>query len=239
MSASEKVLWAVHYKKLDEFVAKAIDVKVTAVAIRTDNDLAKAIPVFHSKGVKVFGWRWPSSKRDVALNEANKVVALFTQGLDGYFVDPEGDKGKSWDWDLPGLEPLADEFCRVITTAAGGKPFGMTSHYRARNLFPHIPWKVFFQYATVLLPQAYWRSTQGQIGYGLPAENYVTSIWEWHEAGADKAKIVPMAGELGVATAAEIREYVAQALAEGIGQRHFYTYDETVKNEVWNSIALA
>lgn len=95
---TEKVLWVVNYDELKWFVGRAKYVKATAVAIRTDNDLLKAIPAFKDEGIKVYGWRWPSAKRDAAMKEAAKVADLLAKGLDGYFVDPEGDTGKPWDW---------------------------------------------------------------------------------------------------------------------------------------------
>src|SRR5262245_57162672 len=151
MANIEKVLWVVNYDQLEEIRDRAMAVKATAVAIRTDNDLVKAIPAFHNKGIQVYGWRWPSAKRDAAMPEANKVIELFTQGLDGYYVDPEGAQGKPWDWDQHGLAPLANDFCQTITVAAAGKPFGTTSHYRGKKTFGKLPWATFFQHSTVFL----------------------------------------------------------------------------------------
>lgn len=67
----EKVLWVVNYESLEWFIGRAAYVKASSVAIRTDNDLVKAIPAFHDKGIKVYGWRWPSAKRDAAMREAS------------------------------------------------------------------------------------------------------------------------------------------------------------------------
>jgi len=239
MATGEKVLWVVNYESLEEFIDKAIFVKATAVAIRTDNDLVKAIPAFNSKGIKVYGWRWPSAKRDAAMREANKVIGLLANGLDGYYVDPEGDKGKPWDWDQNGLGQLAEDFCSAITSAAVGKPFGMTSHYRGKKTFSKLPWASFFKYSTVLLPQAYWRSGDGVIGHGIPEDNYRMSIDFWSQSGADKEKIIPMAGELAHATASEIDAYIKEATAQGINDLHFYTYEDGVKDSVWSAVARA
>src|SRR5262249_35264002 len=152
-------LWVVNYNNLNEFIDRAVSIKATGVAIRTDNNLAKAIAEFHRHGIAVYGWRWPSAKRDAAMKEADKVISLLANGLDGYYVDPEGAHGKPWDWDQAGLEQLADEFCGTIKSAAPEKPLGTTSHYRGRRTFAALPWSTFFKYTDVFLPQAYWRST--------------------------------------------------------------------------------
>ena len=77
MATGEKVLWVVNYESLEEFIDKAIFVKATAVAIRTDNDLVKAIPAFNSKGIKVYGWRWPSAKRDAAMRAVDLLSCFY------------------------------------------------------------------------------------------------------------------------------------------------------------------
>lgn len=233
----EKTLWVVNYESLEWFIERATFVNASIVAIRTDNDLAKAIPAFHDKGIKVYGWRWPSAKRDAAMKEANKVVELLAKGLDGYYVDPEGATGKPYDWDQTGLDKLAEDFCKTITAA--GKPFGTTSHYRGKKTFGKLPWASFFKFSTVFLPQAYWRSDEGVIGHGIPEDNYRVSIDLWTQTGAAKDKIAPMAGELAHATAAEIDAYAREANAQGISSLHFYAAEERVKQSVWNAIARA
>lgn len=239
MPAQDKVLWVVNYDRLETFLEKALDIGANGVAIRTDNDVARAIPRFHDHGIKVFGWRWPSAKRDPAMREAAKVVDLLGHGLDGYFVDPEGARGKPYDWDLDGLEQLADDFCSAITAAAPGKPFGTTSHYRAKKVYPRLPWQTFFSHSTILLPQAYWRSDQGTIGGGVPENNYRVALEFWTQAGGDRAKIVPMAGELGQATADEIDAHVREAGANHIDTLHFYTFEDDIHASVWDAIGRA
>ena len=237
--SAEKVLWVVNYNNLDWFIERAKFIKATSVAIRTDCDIPKAIPKFHKEGIQVIGWRWPSVFRDPAMKEAKHVVDLFGQGLDGYYVDPEGDK-RSWDnWDQKGLEQLAEDFCSTITKAGKNKPFGVTSHYCGKFTFPNLPWKSFFKYSNLLLPQAYWRCPDGNIGHG-PNENYAVAIDRWVKTGGDKSFIVPMAGELGSSTAAEINTYAATAAAQKITKLHFYAAEEkTVKDSVWNAMAAA
>src|SRR5262249_31836168 len=83
-----------------------VAIGATAVAIRTDNDLLTAIPAFHHKGLKVYGWRWPSAQRDGAMKEADHAASLLSKGLDGYIADPEGAPGKPFDWDRRGLDHL-------------------------------------------------------------------------------------------------------------------------------------
>jgi hypothetical protein len=244
MAEPKKVLWVVNYNKLSWFIERATFVKATAVAIRTDNDLERAIPAFHDKGLQVYGWRWPSARRDAAMREADKVVGLLAKGLDGYYVDPEGHRDKKNrslpdDWNQNGLERLAEDFCKAITKADPSKPFGITSHYRGKRTFGKLPWASFFKYSTVFLPQAYWRFEEGEIGHGIPEDNYRNSINFWAETGAPREKIVPMAGALEYVTAAEIRAHVNEAKNQGIASLHFYDATEKVKPGVWNAIAAA
>jgi hypothetical protein len=163
------------------------------------------------------------------------VADLLAKGLDGYFVDPEGKPGKPYDWDRIALDDLAAEFCTRITMAAPGKPFGIASHYRVLDIFPHLPWRTFFKYSSVLLPQAYWRSDEGKIGHG-PVANYQMALDKWVAAGGQRAKMVPMAGELSHAIAQEVDLYADAATAHGIDQLHFYTYEERVTAPVWDAI---
>jgi hypothetical protein len=189
--------------------------------------------------MKVFGWRWPSSNEDAALKEADKAADLLSKGMDGYYVDPEGEPGKPYDWDKAGLDTLADRFCVRVKAGAPGKVFGVTSHYRGKAVFPKLPWKAFFKHATVLLPQAYWRVAGGAVGHGIPGDNYRRSIDFWTQTGGDKTRIVPMAGELAFSTAAEIKAYAAEAKTQGVGELHFYTHLPTVKQAVWDAIKAA
>jgi hypothetical protein len=233
----EKVLWVVNYPSLDWFVDQATFIKATAVVIRTDNDLETAIPIFHSKGIKVYGWRWPSAQKDRALQEADRVIKLLGKGLDGYYVDPEGEPGQHYDWNQTGLESLAEEFCKKITAASPGKLFGTTSHFRAVKIFTKLPWKPFIKYSNVLLPQSYWRVGGGTVNGGDPKKNYRTSITDWEASGGSRNLIVPMAGELAHITAAEVKSYAEESTAQGISSLHFYTATPAVKPDVWKAIA--
>lgn len=232
-----KVLWVVNYPSLEWFIERATFIKATAVAIRTDNDMETAISAFHAKGIKVYGWRWPSAQRDRALKEANRVIELLGKGLDGYYVDPEGEPGQHYDWNQTGLETLAEEFCKKITAASPGKPFGTTSHFRAAKIFAKLPWKPFIKYSNILLPQSYWRVEGGSVNGGDPKKNYRTSITDWEASGGSRNLIVPMAGELAHITATEIKSYAEEATAQGISSLHFYTATPAIKLDVWKAIA--
>jgi hypothetical protein len=235
----KKILWVVNYDNVAGFLQSAQQYGATGVAIRTDNDVLKAIDVFHAAGMEVYGWRWPSAHRDPAMKEAQKAADLFAHGLDGYYVDPEGAPGRPYDWDRPGLAALASEFCATVSEAANGRPFGVTSHYRAQARHPNLPWAAFFEHATVLLPQAYWRVDAGTIGHGDPADNYAMAIKMWSAAGAMHDLIVPMAGELHQVTASEIAAYARKALAEGLEELHFYGDHPSVKPAVRAAVRKA
>lgn len=236
---AEKILWVVNYNDLSNFVNKALAVRASGVAIRTDCNLDIAIPEFHKHGINVYGWRWPSAKKDAAMQEAYKAAKLLSNGMDGYFVDPEGAKGKPWDWDLSGLDSLADEFCDTIKSSAKNKPFGITSHYLAKKAYPRLPWASFFKYADVFLPQAYWRTEKGVIGHGIPDDNFRVSKSFWANAGAPLEKIFPMAGELGFTKASEISLYSQEAHRQQKPITNFYAYNENVSPAVWDAVSKA
>ena len=237
--ARKKILWVVNYDDVTRFVENARQYGATGVAIRTDNDVRKAIDVFHAAGMEVYGWRWPPALRDPAMKEAELAGDLFAHGLDGYYVDPGGAPGQPFDWDRPGLADLASEFCATVSDAANRRPFGVTSHYRARAQLPHLPWAAFIEHATVLLPQAYWHVDEGTVGHGDPADNYAVAIKLWEAAGALHDLIVPMAGALHKATPAEIAAYAAKASAEGVEELHFFADGPSVKASVRTAVRQA
>lgn len=235
----EKVLWVVSYSSLSQFIDRAVAANATAVAIRTSNDMPQAIDAAHAANLKIYGWRWPSAKPGPAMAEADRAASFLNQGLDGYFVDPEGEEGQPYDWNQHGLEQLANDFCARVKDAAGTKPLGVTSHYRAGAIFPRLPWAAFFQHADVLLPQAYWRVAGGPVGHGDPAENYNRSIQAWMQAGGVQAKIQPMAGELRRVSGSEITEYAIAAQNGGIRSLHFYTAEPGIAAGVWDAVRQA
>ncbi|MEJ8849116.1 hypothetical protein [Variovorax rhizosphaerae] len=236
----KKILWVVHCDDVNGFLESARQYGATGVAIHADNNVKKAIGVFHAAGMAVYGWRRPSALRDAAMREARQAVDLFAHGLDGYYVGPEGAPGQAnWDWDRPGLAELATMFCETVCGAANGRPFGVTSHYRAMAKHPHLPWAAFFEHATVLLPQAWWCGGRGKAGHGNPAEHYALSIKLWEAAGGEHDLIVPMAGQLDKATAAEITAYAAKATSEGVEDLHFYADQPSVKPAVRAAVRKA
>lgn len=239
--ATEKVLWVVGNNSLAQFIQRAVAANVTAVAVRTsnDNNIPQAITAAHAANLKIYGWRWPSANAGPAMAEADRVVTFLNQGMDGYYVDPEGEQGQPFDWNQNGLEQLANDFCVRVKQAAGTKPLGVTSHFRAREIFPRLPWAAFFQHADVLLPQAYWRVAGGAVGNGNPTENYNRSIQAWVQSGGVQAKIVPMAGELRRVSGPEITQYVAAARNAGIQSLHFYTDEPGIDSGVWDAIRQA
>lgn len=233
----DKTLWIVSYPDAHWLLAHAQQSGAATVAIRTDNNVANALPLFHQNNIKVFGWRWPSSNLQRALHEAQAAVHLLGLGMDGYIVDPEGEPGADYDWDKDGLEDVAAQFCSTIRNAHPDKPFGVTSHYRARDIFPRLPWSVFIGAATVCLPQSYWRVAGGPVHHANPTENYNDGIQAWQEVGASPGIIVPMGGEIAYSSAAEIGQYAGAASAHGIRSLNFYTATPGVHAEVWAAIA--
>ena len=236
-SAREKVLWVVNYNSVHQFISRAVAANATAVAIRTDNNMPEAIDAAHAAGLKIYGWRWPWAQPVRAMAEADRAASFLNQGMDGYYVDPEGKPGQPYDWDQPGLAQLANAFCVRVKEAAGTKPLGVTSHYRAAVTYPNLPWAAFFEHADVLLPQAYWRVADGPVGHGDPTENYNRSIQAWVQAGGDEARIQPMAGELRRVTGSEITEYATAAQNAGIQSLHFYTEEPGISAGVWDAVS--
>ena len=238
-SPTGKILWVVDYNSVAQFIQRAVAANVTAVAVRTSNNMSEAIAAAHAANLKIYGWRWPSAQPNGAMAEANRAATLLTQGMDGYFADPEGEPGQPFDWNKPGLAALADQFCTTIKSAAGTKPLGVTSHFLAKQRFPNLPWAAFFQHADVLLPQAYWRVEQGPVHHANPVENFRDSIQAWVQAGGAREKIQPMAGELRRVSGAEVGQYVGEARNQGITTLHFYTDEAGITQDVWNAIAQA
>lgn len=239
--ATKKVLWVVGFNSLAQFIQRAVAANVTAVAVRTsnDNNIPQAITAAHAANLKIYGWRWPSANAGPAMAEADRVVTFLNQGMDGYFVDPEGEPGQPFDWNRPGLQQLANDFCVRVKQAAGTKPLGVTSHFMARQQFPQLPWAAFFQHADVLLPQAYWRVSGGSVHHANPVENFRDSIQAWVQTGGAREKIQPIAGELRRVSGAEIGQYVGEASSQGITTLHFYTDELGITQDVWNAIAQA
>ena len=252
-----KTLWAVSMDAAGEalLMRHAIAAKATIVCVRSNNArLLGAIDRFHAAGIKVYAWRWPaavrvaSSTHYFATDEAAFVVDhLIPNGLDGYVADPESDHaGDIIDWNHLALAPLARSFCRSILAgaAAAGRAdfvFGVTSGCGYPLTKPNIPWSEFVKVSGLLLPQTYWRWTNNDghvqgINGGTPDAAIDKGASAWSGISGDKL-VIPMAGEIDVATAPEIAAYGARLRALGLRQAHFYADGDGVPESVLSAIA--
>jgi hypothetical protein len=201
--------------------------------------------------MQVYAWRWPavrpqpnSSTHYYAKDEAQFVAdKLIPSGLDGYVVDPESDgEGQSNDWNQSSLAPLAKAFCKKIRDAAQAAGlanfrFGTTSgcNYPSPNGKPNIPWSEFVAQSDVLYPQTYWRWTTSHgdvadINGGTPKKAIDRGFAAWNPVAAGKP-VIPMAGEVDVVTASEIRDYGAILKAKKITEIHFYADSDKLSAE--------
>lgn len=232
MTAAKKILWTVDLNNISAFLQTAQAVGATAVAIRTRNtNFDKSIPAFHDAGIQVLGWRFPPVVHDKALAQANQVVELMKIGLDGFIVDPEGDASNPGiNWDQAGLEGLAQEFCDTIRNPFPDKLFGTTSDHRAARVYPKLPFATFIGNSDKVYPQSYWRMETSTgpkpVGKGKPGPNYDVGLSAWQEVGAELGKIIPIGGEIVLATPAEIEAYAAAASANNVDELHFYATDD-------------
>jgi hypothetical protein len=244
MSFSRKVLWIVSLENSDDerdFAQHADAAGIDTVCIRTDSPMFPGIiGRFHQMQKTVWAWRWPGvvpsqTGTYYALRQADYVASvLIPAGLDGYIVDPESDQaGDNNDWNQTSLAPIAQQFCSTIKQAAQGKPFlfGTTSGciYPSPQGKPNIPWNEFFGASDVLYPQCYWRMTVEENGKdvsldingGTPTKAIARGVPVW-KARANGKPVIPMAGEIDLATVAEIAEYGQQLQQSNINEAHFY-----------------
>lgn len=254
-----KVLWVVDMKSAASqarLLADAKAMKASHICVRSDNaTLPAAIGKFHAVGLKVFAWRWPAvtpgphgAAHYYALDEARYLTtALMPAGLDGYIVDVESDRaGQANDWDSAAHAGLATEFCQTIRAAITlGVPtcaqpfhFGATAGCRQPTNNRHIPWAAFAHACDALYPQAYWRAELAggptAINGGTPAAARSKAIAAWTPIAAGKP-LRHMAGEIALATAAEITAY--GGANAGQGGLHFYTHAAELKPAVMAAIA--
>jgi hypothetical protein len=237
---------------------------IDTVCIRTSSDrLPDAVGRFHQLGKTVWAWKWPgvmpadTDHHYYAISEAEYVRdKLLPKGLDGYIVDPESDghinskTGKLMrnDWDQKKLAPVAAQFCKIINDAAPQNfLFGTTSGcaFPAKTGKPDIPWKQFFGGSKALYPQCYWRAMLADkkthkevptsINGGTPTKAIARGMAAWTPA-AQGRPIIPMAGEIDLATAAEIKEYGQRLTDLGIKEAHFYADLPKVPAGVLNAI---
>lgn len=239
MALSSKTLWVVDFTDITPIINTAVTIGASDLAIRTSSDLSLAIQPCHDNGIRLHGWRWPSAGRPQAMAEADRAATWLAAGMDGYIIDVEGAPGEPYDWDQPGLEQLATDFCAalVLAGAGTGKLLGLTSHYRAAAVFPKLPWAQFIASATVLLPQAYWHVAKGNVGTGNPIRNFDASVAAWKAIGGAESLIAPMAGELVHVTPQEVDDYCARVETTALKAGHFYVDTGGVADDVWAAIA--
>jgi hypothetical protein len=244
MPFSRKVLWIVSLESSDDerdFSQHVDAAGIDTVCIRTDSPMFPGIiSRFHQKRKTVWAWRWPAVDPSqpgtyYALKQAEYVAnVLIPAGLDGYIVDPESDHaGDVNDWNQASLAPIAQQFCSTIKNAAQGRRFlfGTTSGctYPSPQGKPNIPWDAFFGASDALYPQCYWRMTVDQNGKdvpldingGTPTKAIQRGVPIW-KARANGKTVIPMAGEIDLATAAEIAEYGQQLKQLNTNEAHFY-----------------
>jgi hypothetical protein len=245
MPFARKVLWIVSLEDADDeklFTQDVVAANIDTVCIRTDSPMFPGIiGRFHALRKTVWAWRWPgvipsNTGTYYALGQSEYVAnILIPNGLDGYIIDPESDKAgpndhqhDGNDWNQKALAPIAQQFCSTIRNAAQGKTFlfGTTSGcaYPSPEGKPDIPWNAFFGASDALYPQCYWRMTLNgptAINGGTPTKAIARGLSAWKPLSMDKP-IIPMAGEIDLATPAEIAEYGQQLQAMNVNEAHFY-----------------
>jgi hypothetical protein len=243
----KKMLWIAFHHQPDDLVKTAHYIGAWAVAVRTANPLDRTIiGKYHAAGLKVYGWLFPSviegQGQYVSVEAAHVAKDLIPAGLDGYFIDPEG-AADPRNWDQTGLDQVARGFCKTVLDAVPpGRvfQFGLTSHYRARDTYPNLPWDAFLPSCDLLVPQSYWRyrdddGTVKDEGNG-PAANYRQGVTCWARLHG-RGKIIPMAGELGVVNAPDLIIHAQTAAGRDLGtaltdgietELYYYTDDLTI-----------
>jgi hypothetical protein len=263
MAFNRKVLWVVSMDndQDEQLFAEHVDAAgIDTVCIRTTSPrLPAAIDRFHTAGKKVWAWRWPGIDPDqptakgphyFAQLEADFVADhLIPAALDGYIVDPESDHaGDVNDWNDRRHAQLAMDFwARIKAKASPRFMFGTTSGcaYPSPAGKPNIPWAEFFGPSAALYPQCYWRMSVWDkvqkkdvpvdINGGTPTRAIARGMSAWNQASMGKP-VVPMAGEIDLATVAEIQEYGAQLRQLNLNEAHFYADLPAVKPEVLAAI---
>jgi hypothetical protein len=254
---ARKFLWIVDVQNQTDvarLTSNAQTIGAFAVVVNTKNPLLNKamIDQFHQLGIQVYGWRWPavvpqprSTTHYFALDEAQFVLNLIADGLDGYIVDPEADDDPhaSNFWNNSALKPLAAQFAATIRAAGGAQfHFGITSgcSYPNTNSRPNIPWQEFLAVCDAGYPQSYWRADLGgiiSINGGNPAAAIQRGMQSWQNVVPAGKSIIPMAGELKQITPDEIAAFGAAMAAQGITNLHFYTDEPGVPQANYAKIA--
>jgi hypothetical protein len=223
----------------------------TLLCVRTTSALLQSlIATYHGAGLKVYGWMWTSvipkqSHHRYARDEADHVAKnLIPNGLDGYVFDVESDDGNPptpHDWDRTDVEDLTQLATYYTTTIRKAfvdrkTPYrlGMTSHARGFSNYPGIPWKPFLDVRDTLYPQTYWRFNNGtpqnkqcvdeaadpitKKGKGTPEQAVINGYTDY---GPKNKPIIPIAGEIGCATADEMTRFGKAVSAKGATEATF------------------
>jgi len=247
---NRKVLWIWRYDGHEKTVQEHVDASgADTICLNTiTHQFKETMDYYQQKMNKtVWAWRWPGTKpadgygwHYFIRDQAAYVSTLIKSGLQGFIVDPESNENKKPnDWaqdevDGNKLKDLATEFWTTLKGAAKGKNvlFGMTSG----NTFPAqeskklIPWSEFAAPCQALYPQSYWRAwsldkqTKKEIVkdlYPTPDDAIDAGLKAWQKLGAGK-KIIPMAGEIELATKEEIASYAARMAKLNLNELHFY-----------------
>lgn len=247
MAFQERVLWVENGNQLEQLMAKAADLRVTAIAVRGTMNVGASIDAARHHNLKIYLWRYPYTD-DGSIKAAKDQAIEFlskpgSKGVDGYFFDPEGSDSEVSNWNTDALGKVALKYCEDVAQVAKREKriFGITSHYACGEIWTDIPWNDMFKTADVLLPQAYWCDDKSQeVCTGNPATTYEKSFANWATYGGDRGKIFPVGGEICRCTGAQVHAYAAAAAAQLRTAIHFYHFqtdqDEGTPVDVMNVI---
>jgi hypothetical protein len=237
-----KVLWVVD-GDMNDLLDRADFVRAQAVCVRTTNAWLKAsIKTMKQRGFDVYAWRWPSvdpasdSNHHYADSEANFVVDLISEGLDGYIVDPEADEGRATDnWNDASFADLANSFCNKIKLAGRAKNphflFGTTSGCDYPKIMPNIPWSTFVAHSDAVYPQIYWAPNFIKAHRTNPDDAWRIGMGAWSRVVPSGMTIVPILGEIEVNKDSDIARF-GQIMNEHnmADEVHFYTFTGNMMN---------
>jgi hypothetical protein len=180
-----------------------------------------------------------------AIDQARYVAqTLIPAGLDGFYADIESDNDKGAnDWDSAQFAPLAKRFCEIILAAAPSDfAFSVTSGCAQPTWNTSIPWHTFAPFCSFLMPQTYWRwenpvtGDPQDINGGSPRSAYAKAVQSW-KAAFPSTPLIPILGELSLASVDEILSYGSLMLEEGIPEIHAYCDGPEVSRETLEALA--
>jgi hypothetical protein len=150
------------------------------------------------------------------------------------------------DWDNPNITDRAKQaqtFATGISDAFQKRktPYvlGLTSHQTGFSNYRGIPWQSFLDKCTVLYPQTYWQYRDkhnkcqpeaAPIGHpknptGKPEQALINAYSDYANRKDEKGNllpIIPVGGEIGCVTAAEVKRFASAAAAHNPTEIHFY-----------------